>query len=154
MSSSRSSRLTTRSRWTPRLLSPVAVVRRPTRPPAVHRPCGLGSACARLDVARRASLASGIGTRSGSQAALRGVSPLAASASCIDAMATSIIESSGCLVVMRLEPDARQEQPADGPVLAVLGAPAEDLVGDRGDDRDEQDAADDARRAGSGRRAG
>ena len=49
-------------------------------------------------------------------------SPLAASASCIDAMATSIIESSGCLVVMRLEPDARQVEPREPQRVAMLGA--------------------------------
>ena len=87
---------------------------------------------------------SGIGRRSGSRLPAGASSPFAASASRIDAMATSIIESSGCLVVMRLQPDAGQEQPADPPLVAVPGAEAQDLVRDRGDDRDEQDPADDA----------
>ena len=43
----------------------------------------------------------------------------------------------------RLDPDARQEQRTDDRVPAVARSPAEDLVADGGDDRDEQDAAPD-----------
>ena len=114
-----------------------------------HAPSASPSAAARSSAASRASIvrasspASGMGSRSGSQLPSGAVSPLAARASCIEQMATSIIESSGCLVVMRLEPDAGQEEPAPDRVLATLGTPLEDLVRDRRDDRDEQDATED-----------
>ena len=68
-------------------------------------------------------------------------SPFAASASRIDAMATSIIESSGCLVVIAWSQMPGRNSQRTAQFWRCRGAPAEDLVGDGGDHRDEQDAA-------------
>ena len=59
------------------------------------------------------------------------LSPLAASASRIDAMATSIIESSGCLVVIACSQMPGRNSQRIHHRCAMAGAEAQDLVGDR-----------------------
>ena len=53
-------------------------------------------------------------------------------------MAISIIESSGCFVVIDWSQMPGRKSQRTSAVLAVAGAPAEDLVRDGRDDRDEQ----------------
>ena len=72
-------------------------------------------------------------------------SPSASSAYSIETIATSIMSSVGCLVVI-FWTGARVEQHLDDRVRAVAGAEFEQLVADRRDDRDEQDPARDHRR--------
>ena len=152
MSSRRSSRLTTRSRWTPRLLRPAGPVvdrRVPGRVRRCHWSPRPGAPPRPWPAPWRPASA-----RARDQAALRG--GLAVRGECLVHGRDGDLDHGvvGLLGGDALEPDAGQEQPADGPVLAPLGAPAEHLVRDRRDDRDEQDAAEDARRSGPAPRGG
>ena len=119
----------------------------------VRRLAAASAACARLDV-RGQLLASGIGSRSGSRLpsgarlAVGREGLLHRRDGDLDHRVVGLLGGDG------LEPDAGQEQPAHRPVLAPLGAPAEHLVGDGRDDRDEQDAAQDADPQVLARRAG
>ena len=61
----------------------------------------------------------------------------------MDAMATSIMSSVGCLVVMPWSQMPGGTVPRTSAVVAVPRPEPQQLVGDRGDDRDEQDPADD-----------
>ena len=99
------------------------------RPSSLHRPGQLAGV--------------GDGLALGSQLPSGASSPLAASASCIEQMATSIIESSGCLVVMDCSQMPGRKSQRQTECSRRLAPQSQDLVGDRRDDRDEQDPAHD-----------